>query len=239
MIIIKYGGSILNPDGRYSQDAIDKLVGLLQDNPDELFCFIIGGGKICRQLQDAAKQLLSPLLPDNQMNDALDEIGIASTKINAKYLLEKLSPIFGSQVCPQLLIDPHARPPSGFRIYLATGGVPGSSTDYDMMALVKVFNAEKAIKISDFPVVLDVKATQFDKEKIGSYLPLTEMTWGKMYELVGDDWLAGANYPLDPAACRIGRELAFKGFSLLIGQYSQLSQMVAGGSFAGTIVQGR
>ncbi|MBN1275708.1 hypothetical protein JXA12_05465 [Candidatus Woesearchaeota archaeon] len=239
MIIIKYGGSILNPDGKYDQAAIDRLTTLIKQHPDEQFCFIIGGGKVCRQLQEAAEATFAPMLPADQLHNARDEIGIAVTKINARYVLEKLKPILKEQLCPQLIIDPHAKQPAGFRVYLATGALPGSSTDYDMMLLAKSFNADRAIKISDFPVVLDVQATAFDKELLSGYEPLPEMTWNKLHSLVGDDWRSGGNYPLDPAACRIGQELAYKGFTLLIGQYEQLEKMVAGQEFLGTVVHGR
>lgn len=238
MIIIKYGGSILNPDGYYDHAAIEKLTQLIKANPKEVFCFIIGGGKICRQLQDAADTYLQKILPKDQLPSARDEIGIATTKINAKYVLEQLKPHFPTTICPHLIIDPHTTPPIGYSIYLATGALPGSSTDYDMMVLAQSFNADRAIKISDFPIVLDAKATEFKKELLATYQPLPKMTWSKMHELVGDKWLPGGNYPLDPLACTIGRELATKGFLLLIGQYVELENMIIGKEFTGTIVQG-
>ncbi|MFP4524594.1 MAG: hypothetical protein ACLFO2_04780 [Candidatus Woesearchaeota archaeon] len=239
MIVIKYGGSILNPDGKYDEQAIDHLAGLLARHPKEIFCLIIGGGKICRRLQEASMDILTGVIPEDQKLTASDEVGIAVTKINARYLLSRLKPRFGDDVCPEPLIDPHARPPTGYRIYLATGAKPGHSTDYDMMVLAESFDADKAIKLSDFPVVLDVPALKFDKEKVQEYQPLPEMSWGKMRELVGDKWVAGGNYPLDPAACQVGKSRAYKGFSLLIGQYSELDKMVAGKPFKGTVVHGR
>jgi len=44
MIIIKYGGSIINPDGKYSEGAIEKLISIIKDRPQESFCLVIGGG---------------------------------------------------------------------------------------------------------------------------------------------------------------------------------------------------
>mgnify|MGYP006297111901 CR=1 FL=1 len=239
MIVIKYGGSILNPDGKYDEQAIDSLAGLLAHHPKEIFCLIIGGGKICRRIQESALDLLTGVIPEDQKLTASDEVGIAVTKINARYLLSRLQPRFGEDVCPEPVTDPHAKPPVGYRIYLATGAKPGHSTDYDMMALAESFDADRAIKISDFPVVLDVPALKFDKEKVSEYKPLPRMTWSKMRELVGDRWVAGGNYPLDPAACRLGKGRAFKGFTLLIGQYSELDKMVSGKDFKGTVVHGR
>jgi uridylate kinase len=239
MIIIKYGGSIINPDGRYSEAAMHKLQSLIKQHPTQLFCFIIGGGQVCRQVQDAASLILQGVLPAQQLESARDEIGIAITKINARFVLDHLQGIFGRQVCPNLVIDPEVRPPEGFRIYVATGALPGHSTDYDMMALALAFKADKAIKISDFSAVLDVPALAFKKELIEQYNPLPEMTWSKLYEIVGDTWVPGAHYPFDPVACAIGRKLAFRGFSLLIGSYDQLENMVAGKPFMGTLVKGR
>ncbi|MBN2251667.1 MAG: hypothetical protein JW724_06310 [Candidatus Altiarchaeota archaeon] len=239
MIIIKYGGSIINPDGQYDDQAIRKLSSLLQANLKEQFCLVIGGGRVCRQLQDAAESILKDVLPSEQMNNARDEIGIATTKINAAYLLSRLKPLIGKELCPTLVIDPHAKPPGGYRVYLATGARPGHSTDYDTMALAKTFSADRAIKISDFETVLDVKPSAFDKERLGEYQPLPRMTWTELASLIGEEWHSGGSYPFDPAACKIGKELAFKGFSLSIGRYDQLDAMVAGKPFKGTLVQGR
>ena len=89
MIIIKYGGSIINPDGKYSEGAIENLISTIKDRPQESFCLVIGGGKLCRFLQGANKPYLSAALPEEQMGFALDEIGIAVTKINARYLQKR------------------------------------------------------------------------------------------------------------------------------------------------------
>lgn len=239
MIIIKYGGSILNPDGQYDKEAVATLIDLLKAHPHEIFCLIIGGGAVCRSIQDAAEHILSTALPQDLMSVARDEVGIAVTKINAHYVLEQLQVAFKQMVCPELIITPHLRPPEGFRIYVATGERPGHSTDYDMMVLANTFNADKAIKISNFPVVLDVNPTAFDKEKMDSYTPLFEMTWSELQNLVGSEWVPGGNYPFDPAACVLGKKRAFTGFSLRIGMYDQLAAMVAGKDFKGTVVQGR
>lgn len=239
MMVIKYGGSILNPDGNYNQEAVQRLITLLRNHPREQFCLTIGGGKVCRKVQESAMREFAPILPANLHATASDEIGIAVTKINTWYLMSKLVTVFGDEVCPKPVMDLEHPPKPGYRIYLSTGVEPGHSTDLDMMALAKLFSADRAVKISNFPVVLNVRPTEFDKEQIASYEPLPQLSWSQMHELVGETWVAGGSYPLDPAACRIGRELAFKGFTLMIGQYDQLEKMVAGQSFAGTIVQGR
>lgn len=239
MIIIKYGGSILNPDGFYSEKAIEELINLLKKNTQEKFCFIIGGGKICRQLQEQSKKILEEVIPKEQMINALDEIGIATTKINAQYLLRKLQQEFPGEVCDEIIIDSQTKPEEGYRIYLAAGVRPGHSTDYDTLKITELFEAEKTIKISDFPIVLNVKSTEFDKEKIDTYEQVSRITWEKMQELVGHSWKAGASYPLGPQAAILGFNLSHRecGLKLLIGEYSQLEKMVSGEEFFGTMVE--
>jgi uridylate kinase len=238
MIIIKYGGSILNPDGKYSEESVQKLIALLEAHPSDSFCLIIGGGKICRQVNDAATPLLKLILPEDQFPLALDELGIAVTKINARYLQSRLLERFPEEVAPELIMDPHNPPSHDYRISLATGFLPGHSTDYDTLILAKSLHAKKAIKISDFPQVLDVHPWEFSKAKLSTYRPFSKMSWREMVHLVGTEWQAGSNYPLDPSAAAVGLSLAPSGFTLLIGQYAELEKMVAGRSFVGTTVQG-
>ncbi|MBD3209630.1 hypothetical protein GF367_04415 [Candidatus Woesearchaeota archaeon] len=239
MIIVKYGGSILNPDGKYSKQAIGFLADLLRQHEDKQFCLVIGGGNICRHAQSVSKSLFEPVLPKDQLPVALDEVGIAVTKINARYLQTVLSERLGKgRVCSQLVTDPTQLPPPGYQVYLATGSLPGHSTDYDMMLLAKTLGAKSAIKISDFPVILDVRPQDFVKEKAKEYNPLPRTTWQRLQDLVGEEWVDGGNYPLDPEAVKVGCELSENNFFLLVGQYSQLPKMVAGEPFVGTRVEG-
>ena len=189
-------------------------------------------------LQEASRSFLMEALPKEQIGFALDEIGIAVTKINARYLYKQLREVFGNKICPNLIINPRSVPPKGYRIYLATGAVPGSSTDYDTILLAESFSPDRVIKVSDFPVVLDVKALEFDKRKLAEYKSLPEITWEELLELVGTEWVEGGNYPLDPKAAALGSKLAEKAeFSLLIGQYEELESMIDNKEFTGTKVK--
>lgn len=235
MIVIKYGGSIINPNKTYNKKAIQKVRDIIQTYPKQSFCFVIGGGKICRNAQSACTPHLTALLPKSQIKNALDEIGIATTKINANYILTYLKKQGVQDLCPDIIIN--NKPPKGYRIYIVAGYRPGHTTDVDVMEIAKHAKAMVAIKISNFPVVLDVKPHHFRKEDLASYEKLPFLTWQRLKDLVGDEYVAGGSYPLDPVATKMGYKLGKKCFELYIGQYQELDNMIKNKKFEGTIVK--
>lgn len=241
-VIIKYGGSFVIPGKNYDISALEELASLVRNNEDKQFVFIIGGGKLCRNINDATTDLLDDALgSDNPLKGiAFDELGIATTKINGRYVLQWLTKELGVDLVYDDIVDyPEVAPQTDKRVVIATGYKPGVSTDYDMMLLAKAYKATKAFKISNFPVVLDVKPEEFDKEKISAYKPLPLMNWNYMLELVGREFIAGGNYPLDPPSAILGNELvkSIPEFTLFIGQKDQLNDMLSEHVFVGTIVK--
>ncbi|MFW6378514.1 MAG: hypothetical protein ACOCZV_00665 [Nanoarchaeota archaeon] len=239
--VIAYGGSIVIPKTTYDQDAIDRLVCIAKHHPDTQFIIIIGGGMLCRNVNERVKDILSQALDsEKDINTAFDELGIAVTKINARTVIERLTAKLGvKRIYQQYIDNPELLPETDAQIIIASGFKPGVTTDYCMMRLAELSNASSAIKVSNFPVVLDVKPTEFNKDEISSYRKLTDMTWSRMRSLVGDTAVAGGNYPLDPPSAMIGQQLNQENdFSLLIGEAKELENMVAGLEFYGTTVHG-
>lgn len=239
--VIAYGGSIVIPDDHYDEKAIERLAGLVKENPQRRFIFIIGGGKLCRNIQTASEEYLNTALSETKdKNIALDEIGIAVTKINARTIIRKLTGRLGEGIVhPDYVDNPEILPETDAKVIIASGFRPGVTTDYCMMRLAELSTADSAIKISNFPIVLDVEPTAFDKDKIDTYKKLEKMTWSEMTELVGDTAFAGGNYPLDPPAAQLGKRLAqTRQFVLHIGMSKELENMIEGTTFYGTTVMG-
>lgn len=241
-LIIKYGGSFVIPNETYDLNALEELAQLVLKNIDKQFIFIIGGGKLCRNINESVDKLLDSALADDisLKGIALDELGIATTKINGRFVLRYLSKRLGEDLVFEDIVDyPQVAPKTNKRVIIATGYKPGVSTDFDMMLLAKTYSAKKVFKISNFPVVLDVSPFDFDKSKISSYKPLSLMSWKKMLDLVGEKFIAGGNYPLDPPSAILGNELikSIPDFSLFIGQKEELKKMIANESFVGTVVK--
>lgn len=240
--VIKYGGSFVIPDKTYDESALEELSSLVKSHENKQFVFIIGGGKLCRNINDAVDDLLNyALAKDMDLKSiAFDELGIATTKINGRYVLRWLTKELGEEYVYQDIVDyPEVAPKTNKRVIIATGYKPGVSTDYDMMLLAKSYGASKAFKISNFPVVLDVKPEEFDKTKISTYTPLSSMTWNYMLNLVGKKFIAGGNYPLDPPSAILANEIVktIPDFTLYIGEKEQIEDMLSGNDFVGTIVK--
>jgi len=244
--IIKFGGSIVNPNGKYDDSIIEEFADLVKRS-NERFIFVVGGGKICRFMQDSVQQFLDEALgpKSEQKNSARDEIGIATTKINACYVLNYFKKYLGKKIkiFPEILIDPTEKVDDSYDVYFVGGWKPGHSTDTDMMLLAKNFKANKVIKISDFEIVKNVKPTELlgkstkeIKDILENSEDLENMTWKNLTNLVGSKWIPGLNTPFDPKAAKIGYDLR-KNLTLHIGRKEEISKMLKGEEFRGTVVR--
>ncbi len=239
MNIIKLGGSVINPDGRYDKTVISKFVALAQKKREK-FIFVIGGGKLCRLCQDASEPYLRQALSQTKETDAArDEIGIAITRVNARYVLQEFQRVLGNDVHPEILHNPTQKVSSKSRIFFIGGWKPGHSTDKDMMLLAKTYNAKKIFKTTNFAKVKNIKAVDVmkakDKEKIlWKAKDISCLTWNELLTLVGTKWSSGMNTPLDPSAVQIGKKI---GATLYLGTTEDILRFFAAKKFNGTVVK--
>lgn len=242
MNIVKLGGSIINPTGKYDNKLIDELIRLVKTN-HEGYIFVIGGGKLCRKVQDASLPFLKMALhDDDKVRHANDWLGIAITKINAAYVLHKFKQRLGKQVHPEIILDPTRKIKSSARIYFAGGWKPGCSTDKDMMLLAETYGAQKIIKITNIEYIKQVSPAKLsrlsepEKKKIlAEAKNIKEMSWQQLINLVGTEWKPGLNTPFDPQAAELGYRLRKK-VALLLGRKEELPKMLTGRKFKGTTV---
>ena len=240
MNIIKLGGSIVNPDGKYDQKAIQEFIDLVKDSKDK-FIFVVGGGKICRHVQDTSQKFLEKALDAKRVDYGRDWLGIATTLINADHVLNQFKEQMDG-VYPEILVDPTKKVKHPAKVYFTGGWKPGCSTDKDMMLLAETFQATKVLKISDFEIVkrispLDLAKAKDKKKVLQEAAGIKEMTWKELNDLVGDKWVAGLNTPFDPEAAQLGYKLR-KHLVLYIGKREELSKMLDDEEFVGTIVKG-
>ncbi len=248
--IVKLGGSIINPDGKYDLAAIARFINITKNSKDQ-FIFVVGGGKLCRFIQTTSKPFLEQALHhEDAVSLANDELGIAVTKINARFIRERFEQALdkkstsNKQVHPEILLDPTQKIQSTARIFVACGWKPGCSTDHDMMLLANAFNATRVFKISNFPIVKDIspsklaKLSSVDQQKaLANAQDLKQITWKQLNNLVGTNWKAGLNTPFDPQAAQLGLQRAQQ-LTLYIGQQEEFFRFMETQKFKGTCVKG-
>ncbi len=240
MNIIKVGGSIINPDGKYDSKVIKELINIVKEIKEE-FIFVIGGGKLCRKIQNGCKPFLEEALPSDEVGLARDWLGISTTKINATYVLNRFKEQLKGEVHPELILDPTRKMEGKGRIFFTGGWKPGCSTDKDMMLLAETYKAKKVIKITDIEYVKRINPIEYSKlsfeekgEKLKTAENIKEINWQEFKELLGTEWKPGLNTPFDTQAVSQGYDL---GVTLYFGRRTELLKMLKDEEFTGTVVK--
>ncbi len=240
MNIVKLGGSIVNPDGKYDLKTINTFISLVEKSSEQ-FVFVVGGGKICRHIQDAGQPFVEAALPKEDVNEARDFIGIAITKINAMFVLNEFAKKLGEDVHHELIYNPTEKVKSTARIFFAGGWKPGYSTDGDLMLLAQSFNGKRVFKITSIQKVrrvspMDVQNVSGEEKQrlLDEAEEISKMTWQELADLVGTEWVSGMNTPFDPTAIDLGKSLPDT--TLYIGTQEEFFNFIENGEYNGTIV---
>ena len=218
-VVISLGGSIIVPE------EIDILFlkmfkQIIRSQKDERFIIICGGGKICRNYQNAARETSEISKED------LDWIGIRATRLNA----ELVRSTFGEEAYQKVIHDPHEEIGVGKRIVIGAGFEPGSSTDLRAVQVAKRFGASRVVNMSNIDYVYSD-----DPKKNPDAKKLTSISWADFRRLVGDKWDPGLNMPFDPIASKEAEELGLE--VVIIGNdMGNLERLLRGESFKGTII---
>ncbi len=192
-IIISLGGSIVipeNPDPQY----VKSFVELIKSYTDlgARFVIIVGGGKTCRNYQNALKEIR------NVSDEDLDWLGIFSTIFNAEFVRMA----FGDLAYEHIIRDPKELKGVNSKVIIGAGWKPGCSTDYDAILCAEEAGAQSVINLSniDFAYNKDPKVNS-DAE------PIYESLWSDFRELLPKEWDPGLNAPFDPIAAKKADEL--------------------------------
>ena len=189
IIVISLGGSIIIPEKiqvEFLKEFKEFILKFLKK--DYQFIVVAGGGKICREYQEAAAQV-SQLTDEDK-----DWLGIHATRLNAHLLRT----IFKKEAYPIVLDSPHKEMAKDkYNLFIASGWRPGWSTDYDAILLAERFKADKIINASNITYVHEKDISLHPTAK-----PIKEMTWKDYRKLISSDWKPGMSAPFDPIAAR-------------------------------------
>jgi len=244
-IVISLGGSIVappeGPSGSFVLQFRNVLLSWLKAN-DSKAIIVVGGGSAARQWQKAYRDFIAQVAepetenagaasmpPDrvSYLDESLDRIGIAATRLNAQLVREVFS-----DYCPDsVVIDPSADIPMQGRILVAAGWKPGFSTDFDAVMLAERFHADKIVNLSNISQIYSA-----DPKKDPLAKPLAHITFGALLKMTGTVWNPGANVPFDPIAAAKAQELGLKIIFASGADLENFDRILNEKSFIGTII---
>ncbi len=218
--VMSVGGSIVVPDN-LDVDFLKNFRKLILESEGQ-FIIIVGGGKTCRNYQNAAKQVIKLHKED------LDWLGIHSTRLNAHLLRT----IFREHAYPRIITDPNEYIDFEEKILIAAGWKPGWSTDYCAVLLGEKHNAKAVLNLTNVDYVYDKNPKKYPDAE-----PIKKISWNDFREIVGDVWRPGLNAPFDPIASREAQEAGIKVVIMNGKNTKNLRNYLEGEKFEGTIIE--
>lgn len=219
-IIISLGGSIVAPseiDTAFLKAFKKTLVKYLDKYR---FFIFVGGGKICRNYQNA-------LMEFGADEKERDLIGIDVSRLNAKVVLQ----VFSSIAYPEIIANPTKKISTRKDIIVAGGFKPGFSTDYCAVIMAKNMGIKNIINVTNIDYVYDK-----DPRKFPSAKALSETNWKEFRKLVGNKWTPGLSMPFDPRASREAEILKIKVAVINGKNLERLDNFLQNKPFVGTTI---
>jgi len=224
--VISLGGSIVAPD-KVDVEFLAKFTGLIrsfiEEDKNNRFIFVVGGGGPARQYQNAYREILSGTIKD----DEADWIGIMATRLNAQLIKAVMS----EWCCQDVVTNPLDVGPLTGHVLVAAGWKPGFSTDYDAVLLAERFGAEVVINLSNIEKVYTA-----DPKINPDAKPIDKITWADFRVMVGDEWVPGKNVPFDPVASRHAEKIGLKVICAAGKDLDNLKKILDGKDFFGTTI---
>jgi len=218
-VVISLGGSIIVPEG-IDIPFLKRFKKGILDLTDHRFILVCGGGKICRNYQNAAREAAEISGAD------LDWIGIMATRLNA----ELVRATFGKHAYKKVIYDPDEAIDTSKQVIIGAGFEPGSSTDLRVVQLARRFEADTVINMSNIDYVYIT-----DPNKDPNAERIENITWPEFRKIVGEKWDPGLSMPFDPIASREAYRLGLD--VVIIGNdLDNLEKLLAGDAFKGTTI---
>ncbi|HWP69159.1 MAG TPA: UMP kinase [Rectinemataceae bacterium] len=193
--VLSLGGSIIappeGPDLAFIVEFRQHLESWLKLDADRRIILVVGGGSPARSYQNAYREFGRRLGKADANNDALDWIGIAATRLNARFVQAAM----GELCTDEIVTDPSATFSFSGKVLVASGWKPGFSSDYDAVYLGERFGARKVLNLSNI-----AKVYTADPKTDPRATPLDAISWANFRAMVGSTWTPGANLPFDPIA---------------------------------------
>jgi len=222
-VIISLGGSVLVPgegDGRYLMDLAD----LLREVSSQVRVFAVtGGGRVARYYIETGRELGMP-------ERALDELGIAVTRLNARLLAAALKGKANRE--PARGYAEAARLAKRYPIVLMGGTRPGHTTDRVAASLGRFVHASRIVNATSVDGVYSADPKEHPDARL-----LPRLRFEELMALTGEGHpAAGPRMVFDPVAARV---LARDRIPLCVVHGRDLGALrnaILGRPFRGTVV---
>lgn len=220
-IVLSIGGSII-----FAEDAgfsfLEKLGDLLKKLSKKYKIFIIaGGGKLARIYIKLGREL-------NIDEKILDELGIETTRINAK-LLANIVKVANKKI--PITTDEAMR--INKSIVIMGGTTPGHSTDMVGAELAEKIQADKFIIATNVDGIYDKDPNKYDDA-----IQLQEVTIKDLIKKYGTAWdTAGKNIVVDAPALEIIQRAKINTFVVNGKRLDQLEKAITNQQFDGTRIK--
>jgi uridylate kinase len=224
--VVSLGGSIVAPDsadGQFLKQCSQLIRGLINEDDERRFIFVVGGGGPARAWQNAYREVCG----DSTRDEEADWIGIMATRLNAQLV----KAVMAEWCCQDVVTDPTCAEPLKGKVLVAAGWKPGFSSDNDAVLLAERFNAKIVINLSNIEKVYTA-----DPRKDPSARPLDRISWADFRAMVGDEWVPGKNVPFDPVASRHAEKIGLKVICAAGRDLENLKKIICGGEFTGTTI---
>ncbi len=222
-IIISLGGSMVIPD-LPDPEFINSFKTLILEEvkKGKRFVIIVGGGKTCRNYQNALSKTINATITD------LDWIGIYVTRLNAE--LVRMS--FADEAEKDIILDPSLLLNFKKNIVIGAGWKPGWSTDYDAVMMAKQVGAKKIINLSNTDYVYDS-----DPKINPDAKKMEKISWTDYRNIIPKEWIySGLNTPFDPVASKMAQEEGISAVIMTGKPIDNLKNYLNGEKFLGTVI---
>lgn len=222
-LVISIGGSILLPDDE-DISGLMELAKVLQNNSqDRDLYLVVGGGKTARQYIDWGRRL-------DADEATLDELGIATSRLNARLLIIALEG--GVYPVPAKSFDEAMSAGNHYSIVTMGGTHPGHTTDAVAAMLAERLNSDRLINATS----VDGVYTE-DPNKDKDAERLEGLDYDRLIEIVSkSEHEAGPNVVLDPLAARIIKRAKIKTYILHGRDLESFEDAIKDEEFRGSII---
>jgi uridylate kinase len=224
-VIMSIGGSLIVPGEKPDATFLAKVKDLVERQAEKgkKIIIVTGGGKICRNYQDAAREASSEITDID-----LDWIGIETTKLNG-FLLKK---VLGDLAHEDLITTPISEPVNWEKgALIVSGWEPGGSSDRVVCLLAELHSAKQIINLSNIDHVYSE-----DPRKNPEAESFDNLSWADYRKMVGNEWSPGLSAPFDPIASKICNEGNIDVAIVNGADMANVENLINGEEFTGTVL---